>query len=31
VYDALAEAMQRGIHALAIVAYTPEEFNVSSH
>ncbi|WP_323118843.1 BolA family protein [Burkholderia alba] len=31
VYDALADAMQRGIHALAIVAYTPEEFNVSSH
>ncbi|HLX02134.1 MAG TPA: BolA family protein [Trinickia sp.] len=26
VYDALADAMQRGIHALAIVAYTPEEF-----
>ncbi|MGI4814331.1 MAG: BolA family protein [Janthinobacterium lividum] len=26
VYDALAEAMQRGIHALAIAAYTPEEF-----
>ncbi|KAB0635603.1 BolA family protein [Burkholderia latens] len=30
VYDALADAMQRGIHALAIVAYTPEEFNESS-
>ncbi|KVZ04845.1 BolA family protein [Burkholderia stagnalis] len=30
VYDALADAMQRGIHALAIVAYTPEEFNASS-
>ncbi len=30
VYDALADAMQRGIHALAIVAYTPDEFNVSS-
>jgi BolA family transcriptional regulator, general stress-responsive regulator len=27
VYDALADAMQRGIHALAITAYTPEEFN----
>jgi BolA protein len=26
VYDALADAMQRGIHALAISAYTPEEF-----
>ena len=26
VYDALAAAMQRGIHALAITAYTPEEF-----
>ena len=26
VYDALADAMQRGIHALAIMAYTPEEF-----
>ena len=26
VYDALAEVMQRGIHALAIMAYTPEEF-----
>ncbi len=25
VYDALADAMQRGIHALAITAYTPEE------
>ncbi|MXN75549.1 BolA/IbaG family iron-sulfur metabolism protein [Burkholderia sp. 4701] len=30
VYDALADAMQRGIHALAIVAYTPEEFDASS-
>ena len=30
VYDALADAMQHGIHALAIVAYTPEEFNESS-
>ena len=30
VYDALADAMQRGIHALAIVAYTPEEFDESS-
>ncbi|PMS16308.1 BolA family transcriptional regulator [Trinickia dabaoshanensis] len=26
VYDALADVMQRGIHALAIMAYTPEEF-----
>jgi BolA family transcriptional regulator, general stress-responsive regulator len=26
VYDALAEEMQRGIHALAIKAYTPQEF-----
>lgn len=26
VYDALADLMQRGIHALAIIAYTPEEF-----
>jgi len=25
VYDALAEAMQRGIHALAITALTPDE------
>lgn len=25
VYDALADVMQRGIHALAIMAYTPEE------
>jgi BolA family transcriptional regulator, general stress-responsive regulator len=25
VYDALADVMQRGIHALAIVAYTHEE------
>lgn len=25
VYDALAEVMQRGIHALAITALTPEE------
>ncbi|HEY3599129.1 MAG TPA: BolA family protein [Paraburkholderia sp.] len=30
VYDALAAAMQRGIHALAITAYTPEEFNLLS-
>ncbi|AOJ01676.1 MULTISPECIES: BolA family protein [Burkholderia] len=30
VYDALADAMQRGIHALAIVAYTPEEYLESS-
>jgi BolA protein len=30
VYDALADAMQRGIHALAITAYTPEEFNLLS-
>ncbi|WP_206952209.1 BolA family protein [Trinickia acidisoli] len=27
VYDALADVMQRGIHALAIMAYTPEEFS----
>ena len=27
VYDALAEALQRGIHALAITALTPEEAN----
>lgn len=27
VYDALADVMQRGIHALAITAYTPEEFS----
>jgi BolA protein len=27
VYDALADAMHNGIHALAIAAYTPEEFN----
>jgi BolA family transcriptional regulator, general stress-responsive regulator len=27
VYDALADAMRSGIHALAIAAYTPEEFN----
>ncbi|WJF89044.1 BolA family protein [Paraburkholderia bonniea] len=27
VYDALAVAMQHGIHALAITAYTPEEFD----
>lgn len=27
VYDALADAMRDGIHALAIAAYTPEEFN----
>ncbi|KQR87134.1 BolA family transcriptional regulator [Burkholderia sp. Leaf177] len=26
VYDALADEMRRGIHALAIKAYTPEEF-----
>ncbi|HTH74565.1 MAG TPA: BolA family protein, partial [Trinickia sp.] len=26
VYDALADVMQRGIHALAILAYTPEEY-----
>jgi BolA family transcriptional regulator, general stress-responsive regulator len=26
VYDALAEEMRRGIHALAIKAYTPQEF-----
>jgi BolA family transcriptional regulator, general stress-responsive regulator len=26
VYDALADVMQRGIHALAITAYTPHEF-----
>src|ERR1700754_4075236 len=26
VYDALADAVQRAIHALAITAYTPEEF-----
>ncbi|HEV3104916.1 MAG TPA: BolA family protein [Trinickia sp.] len=26
VYDALADVMQRGIHALAITAYAPEEF-----
>lgn len=26
VYDALADVMQRGIHALVISAYTPEEF-----
>ena len=26
VYDALADAMRHGIHALAISAYTPEEF-----
>src|ERR1700761_2558510 len=26
VYDALADAMQRGIHALAITAFTPQEF-----
>jgi BolA protein len=30
VYDALADAMQRGIHALAITAYTPEEFDLLS-
>ncbi len=27
IYQALADAMQAGIHALAINAYTPEEFN----
>ncbi|SAL44766.1 BolA family protein [Caballeronia humi] len=27
VYDALAEEMRRGVHALAIKAYTPEEFS----
>ncbi|KAK48907.1 BolA family transcriptional regulator [Caballeronia jiangsuensis] len=26
VYDALAEEMRRGVHALAIRAYTPQEF-----
>jgi BolA protein len=26
VYDALAEAMRNGIHALAIAAFTPEEY-----
>lgn len=26
VYDALADAMRNGIHALAIIALTPEEF-----
>ncbi len=26
VYDALAEEMRRGVHALAIKAYTPQEF-----
>ncbi len=26
VYNALADAMQRGIHALSISAYSPEEF-----
>jgi BolA protein len=30
VYDALADAMQRGIHALAIAAYSPEEFSKHS-
>lgn len=30
VYDALAAAMQHAIHALAIAAYTPEEFFTSS-
>lgn len=30
VYDALADAMQHGIHALAITAFTPEEFNLPS-
>lgn len=27
IYQTLADAMQAGIHALAINAYTPEEFN----
>jgi len=27
VYDPLPDVMQRGIHALAITAYTPEEFS----
>jgi BolA family transcriptional regulator, general stress-responsive regulator len=31
VYDALADAMQRGIHALAITAYTPQEFRQLPH
>jgi len=31
VYDALAEAMQRGIHALAITALTPEEAAALPH
>ncbi|KNH05257.1 Cell division protein BolA [Candidatus Burkholderia brachyanthoides] len=26
VYDALADEMRRGVHALAIKAYTPQEF-----
>ncbi len=30
VYDELADAMQRGIHALAITAYPPEEFDLLS-
>jgi BolA protein len=30
VYDALAEAMQRGIHALAITALTPDEASAQS-
>jgi BolA family transcriptional regulator, general stress-responsive regulator len=29
VYDALSDAMQRGIHALSINAYTPAEFHSS--
>ncbi|MCG1042414.1 BolA family transcriptional regulator [Mycetohabitans sp. B8] len=29
VYDALSDAMQRGIHALSIHACTPEEFHSS--
>ncbi|XDJ35009.1 MAG: BolA family protein [Burkholderia sp.] len=30
VYDALANTVWCGIHALVIMAYTPDEFNVSS-